>query len=68
MIASMGTCYFGQRYAENQIPRETLSQMEDTDWIGVEWIERGMYLFIFAVLVGLIPLFRQILSNLRTAK
>ena len=41
--------------------------MEDTDWIGVEWIDRGMYLFIVAVLIGLIPVFRLIITRLRHA-
>ncbi|HWN09703.1 MAG TPA: hypothetical protein VNO50_10620 [Pyrinomonadaceae bacterium] len=65
ILASLGTCFFGQRYAVNQIPAETLSQMEDDDWIGVEWMERGMYVFIFAVLVGLIPLIRAIVNSFR---
>jgi len=68
MIASFATCHFGRRHAINQIPPETFSQMEDTDWIGVEWIDRGMYLFIVAVLIGLIPVFRLIITRLRHAR
>ncbi len=46
LLGSMGTCYFGVRYAENQIPTDVRAQMTDTDWVGSEWITRGMCLFL----------------------
>jgi hypothetical protein len=63
IITSMGTCFFGVRYAVNQIPPETRSQMEDTDWIGFEWIERGMAIFIVAIVVGSVPVVRELLKK-----
>ena len=45
ILGSMATCYFGVRYAINQIPPEDRARMTDTDWVGSEWIGRGMYIF-----------------------
>ena len=70
-VASMSTCFFGVRYAINQIPPERLSRMEDTDWIGVEWILRGGILLLIAVVVALVPpilwLFRRIVGTRRAS-
>jgi hypothetical protein len=49
-VASCATCYFGVNYSVSQIPPEVRKQMTDTDWIGVEWIERGMLLMLCAIL------------------
>ena len=41
--------------------------MEDTDWIGFEWIERSMYIMLVALIVLLVPLargFRAIVRKL----
>ena len=67
ILASMATCYFGVRYAINQIPPEVRAGMSDTDWVGSEWIGRGMYLFLLGVLIGLIPLIGWLLKKLRSS-
>ena len=64
MVAGMGTCYFGQRYAEDQIPPEIRAGMADTDWVGFEWIERSMYLFLIAFVVGVSPLILNLVRRL----
>jgi hypothetical protein len=64
MLAGMGTCYFGVRYAEAQIPPEIRAGMEDTDWVGFEWIERGMYLSLIAFGVGVSPLLLNLVRRL----
>lgn len=51
---SMSTCFFGVRYAINQIPPEKLSRMGDTDWIGVEWMMGGGILRVIAILLALV--------------
>ena len=56
ILASIATCYFGVRYAINQIPLEDRALMSDTDWVGSEWIFRGMYLFMLGVVIGLLTL------------
>lgn len=64
LVVSMCTCFFGVRYSIDQIPPEKLRRMEDTDWIGVEWILRGGILLVLAALLALLPpilwLFRRI--------
>ena len=67
ILGSMATCYFGVRYAINQIPPEDRALMSDTDWVGSEWIGRGMYIFLLGVLIGLIPLIGWFLKKLRGA-
>ncbi|HLM02262.1 MAG TPA: hypothetical protein VK400_14520 [Pyrinomonadaceae bacterium] len=49
LIASFATCHFGVQYAISQIPPEIRTNMSDTDWIGVEWIGRGLLIFLGAV-------------------
>ena len=66
MIAgSMATCFFGIRYAENQIPPEIRAGMSDTDWVGREWIGRAMVLFLVGAFIGSIPLIGWLLKDLR---
>lgn len=48
--ASLATCHFGVRYEINQIAPEVRAGMGDTDWVGVEWIERGAVLFLVSAL------------------
>ena len=71
-VASMSTCFFGVRYAINQIPPEKLSRMQDTDWIGVEWILGGGILLVMAVVLALVPpilwLFRRIVGTRRDSR
>jgi membrane protein YqaA with SNARE-associated domain len=68
ILGSMATCFFGVRYAKNQIPPELRARMADTDWVGFEWIERGMYLFVLGVLIGLIPVLRWLLTYRRSSR
>ncbi len=67
IVASMGTCFFGIRYAISRIPPDELARRGDTDWIGVEWVLRGGILLLVAIFLALIPpvlwLFRRITSN-----
>lgn len=43
-VASWVTCYFGVQHEINKIPPDVRARMGDTDWVGVEWINRGMLL------------------------
>jgi len=52
--AAFATCKFGVQHAINQIPPETRRHMSDTDWVGTEWIFRGMALQALAVTTGII--------------
>jgi hypothetical protein len=53
-VASLSTCYFGVNYAISQIPPEVRAKMGDTDWVGVEWITRGLFLLLASLLSLLI--------------
>jgi TRAP-type C4-dicarboxylate transport system permease small subunit len=50
LIGSFATCYFGVQYAESQISPEIRSKMTDTDWIGIEWIGRGLLILLLALI------------------
>ena len=54
-VASMGTCFFGVRYAISRIPPEELKRIGDIDWIGVEWMLRGGILLVLAIVLALVP-------------
>ena len=66
LLASIGTCFFGVRYAISRIPPEELNRIGDTDWIGVEWVLRGGILLVLAIVLSLVPpilaLFRHLLG------
>lgn len=49
---SLATCFFGVRHEINKIPIDTRARIGDTDWVGVEWILRGLFIFIAAGLTG----------------
>ncbi len=53
-VASLSTCYFGVNYSISQIPPEVRAKMGDTDWVGVEWITRGLLLLLASLLLLLI--------------
>jgi hypothetical protein len=55
-VASCATCYFGVNYSVSQIPPEVKKQMTDTDWIGTEWIGRGMLLMLCAVVSAVVAI------------
>lgn len=50
LVASFATCYLGVQYAEKQIPPEIRGKMTDTDWVGIEWIGRGLLVFMLSVI------------------
>jgi cobalamin biosynthesis protein CobD/CbiB len=56
MLAGMGTCYFGQRYVENEIPVRVRA--------GMEWIERGLNLVMLGVLVGVLAIIVHLIRRL----
>lgn len=53
-VASFATCYFGVNYSESQIPPEVRNKMTDTDWIGVEWISRGLVIMLLAIVSAIV--------------
>ena len=52
-LTALATCYFGIKYEVSQIPDEIRNGMEDTDWIGAEWISLGLGIMV-ASLVSLL--------------
>ena len=50
--ASFATCHFGVQHEINKIPPETRAGMADFDWVGVEWISRGLVLLVLAFASG----------------
>ena len=48
-VASLATCYFGVGHAIRQQYPNGVPPGQDTDWIGVEWIGRGMILMLVAI-------------------
>ena len=42
MVAALATCQLGVDHEIAKIPAEQRAGMSDTDWIGAEWIFRGM--------------------------
>jgi TRAP-type C4-dicarboxylate transport system permease small subunit len=55
-VASFATCYFGVNYSLNQIPPDVRKQMTDTDWIGSEWVGRGLLLMLCAIVLALVAI------------
>ena len=48
-VASLATCYFGVDHAIRQQYPNGVPRGQDTDWIGVEWLMRGMILMLIAI-------------------
>ena len=46
---ALATCTFGVRYEINRISPAVLAQMGDTDWVGAEWVFRGMAIAAVAI-------------------
>jgi hypothetical protein len=53
-VSSLATCYFGVDYAVRQQFPNGVPPGQDTDWIGVEWIGRGMLLMLAAIVAIII--------------
>jgi hypothetical protein len=67
IVASFTTCHFGVEYEINKIPPEQRARMADFDWIGVEWIARGMGIFLLAILSLIAALTIELVERKRTA-
>jgi hypothetical protein len=67
-IASWATCHFGVKYEVNKIPAEQRSRMTDFDWVGAEWITRGMIILIAGVLCAVIALVLWVIRRRRRAQ
>jgi hypothetical protein len=48
--------HFGVAHEISKIPAETRAEMEDFDWIGVEWIWRGMFILFVAIALDFVAL------------
>ncbi|MFN0109230.1 MAG: hypothetical protein ACKVZH_10295 [Blastocatellia bacterium] len=49
---SIATCNFGVDYEIKKIPPEIRAGMSDTDWIGSQWIFRGMGILAIALILA----------------
>jgi len=67
MIASWSTCHYGVAHEISKIPAETRAGMEDFDWIGVEWIWRGIIILLVAVVLACVALMMWLRSRRRIA-
>jgi TRAP-type C4-dicarboxylate transport system permease small subunit len=56
LVASFATCYFGVDYAVRQRFPEGVPPGQDTDFLGLGWVVRGMVLMLVAVVAGLAAL------------
>jgi len=50
-LGGAATCHFGVEYEIAKIPRDVRARMQDTDWVGVDWVFRGIALQGIGVLV-----------------
>src|SRR5215216_147392 len=55
-VASFATCYFGVDYAVRQQFPEGVPAGQDTDFLGLGWVVRGMILMLVAIMAGLAAL------------
>jgi hypothetical protein len=65
MVASWATCHYGVAQEISKIPAETRAGIEDFDWIGVEWIWRGMIILFVAVVLDCVALMVWLLGRRR---
>ena len=56
IMASLATCYFGVDYAVRQQFPEGVPPGQDTDFLGLGWVVRGMILMLVAIVAGLVAL------------
>ncbi|MBK7598269.1 MAG: hypothetical protein IPJ07_06970 [Acidobacteria bacterium] len=68
LAASFVVSHFGEQYALKQIPPEVRAGMSDTDWVGAEWIMRGLVLLLLAVISGLAALILFVLQRYKQIK
>jgi hypothetical protein len=67
MVASWATCHYGVEHEINKIPAETRAGMADFDWIGVEWIGRGIIILFVAVAIDCVALMMWLRERRRIA-
>ena len=67
-LSGMAACELGVRYELAKIPPEQRARMSDTDWIGAEWIFRGMVMGTVALLVAATALIGQWSQRKRAAR
>ena len=48
-VGGLATCWFGVQHEIAKIPPDVRARMSDTDWVGVEWVARGMTVCGFAL-------------------
>jgi hypothetical protein len=65
MVTSWTTCHFGVEHEINKIPAEHRAQMTDFDWIGAEWIMRGMLIFLASMIAASAALYLWIIRRRR---
>lgn len=56
LVASLATCYFGVEYAVRQQFPEGVPLGQDTDFLGLGWVVRGMMLMLVAIAAGITAL------------
>ena len=67
MVASWATCHYGVEHEISKIPLEMRLGMSDLDWIGVEWIWRGMIILVVAVVLDCVALMMWLGARRRIA-
>ena len=68
MVGSWATCHFGVGHEISKIPAERRAQMTDFDWIGAEWIMRGMIIFLAGLLAAIVALLLWVIRKRRMAQ
>lgn len=51
-LSGVAACELGVRHEIAKIPAEQRARMTDTDWVGAEWIFRGMVIGSVALLIA----------------
>jgi hypothetical protein len=67
IVASWATCHYGVEHEIGKIPPETRAGMSDFDWIGREWIGRGMIILFVAVVLDCVALMMWLRGRRRIA-
>ena len=68
LVASLATCYLGVDYAVRQQFPEGVPPGQDTDFLGLGWVVRGMILMLVAIVAGLIALVLRSIQRDRNRK